>query len=48
MKKMKKGFAVMSKEKRREIAARGGRASGGNFKNNPERARLCGKKGGSK
>jgi general stress protein YciG len=42
----KRGFASMDKEKRREIAAKGGRASGGNFKNNPQRAAEAGRKGG--
>ena len=43
----KRGFAAMSAEKQREIASKGGKASGGNFKNNPERASKAGKKGGS-
>lgn len=42
----KRGFASMSEERRREIASKGGRASGGNFKHNPERAREAGRKGG--
>ena len=33
-------------EKQREIAAKGGRASGGNFANDPERAAEAGRKGG--
>lgn len=44
--KSTRGFASMSEEKKREIARRGGMASGGNFKNNRERAREAGKKGG--
>ena len=43
----KRGFASMSKEKQREIASKGGQASGGNFKNDPQRASEAGKKGGS-
>lgn len=46
MTKIKKGFAGMPPEKVREIAANGGRASGGNFKNNPTRAIAAGRKGG--
>lgn len=45
-KSSKRGFASMSPDKQREIASKGGKASGGNFKNNPERAREAGKKGG--
>lgn len=41
-----RGFAAMSLEKRREIAAKGGSMSPGNFKNDRERARLAGEKGG--
>ncbi len=44
----KRGFASMSKEKQRAIASKGGKASGGNFKHNPTRAKLAGKKGGSR
>lgn len=43
----KQGFASMSPEKRREIASKGGKASGGNFKNDRERASQAGKRGGS-
>jgi general stress protein YciG len=51
MAKQMRGFACMSVEKRREIAARGGRAQGkktnsGNFANNPARAAKAGAKGG--
>lgn len=42
-----RGFASMDENRQREIASKGGRASGGNFKNNPERAREAGRKGGS-
>lgn len=42
----KRGFASMDPEKRREIASKGGRASGGNFKNDPRRAAEAGRKGG--
>lgn len=38
----------MDPEKQREIASKGGSASGGNFKNDPDRARAAGKVGGSK
>lgn len=44
----KRGFAAMDEAKRREIARKGGRASGGNFKHNPKRASEAGKKGGSR
>ena len=44
--KSKRGFASMDEETRREIARKGGQASGGNFKNDPERASEAGKKGG--
>ena len=40
-----RGFASMDPKKQREIASKGGRASGGNFKNDPERASEAGKKG---
>ncbi len=43
----KRGFASMDADKRREIASKGGKASGGNFKNDPQRASEAGKKGGS-
>lgn len=42
-----RGFASMDEDKQREIASKGGKASGGNFKNNPQRASEAGKKGGS-
>jgi uncharacterized protein len=41
-----RGFASMDDEQQREIASKGGKASGGNFKNDPERASEAGKKGG--
>jgi general stress protein YciG len=41
-----RGFASMSEEERREIASKGGQASGGNFKNDREKASRAGKKGG--
>lgn len=44
----KRGFASMDEKKQREIASMGGKASGGNFKNDTERASKAGKKGGSK
>jgi len=40
-----RGFAAMDENKQREIAAKGGRASGGNFANDPQRASEAGKKG---
>lgn len=39
------GFASMDESKRKNIASKGGSASGGNFKNNPQRASKEGKKG---
>jgi general stress protein YciG len=36
----------MDDEKQREISAKGGKESGGNFKNDPQRAAEAGKKGG--
>jgi len=44
----KRGFASMSPEERVKYARKGGRMSGGNFKNNPERARAAGRKGGQR
>ena len=46
IRKARRGFASMSAEKQREIASEGGKPSGGNFKNDPERASEAGKKGG--
>ena len=49
MAKAKKGFAVMSPEKRREIASLGGQASPANFARLPkERVQEIGRKGGKK
>ncbi|AWM89071.1 general stress protein [Microvirga sp. 17 mud 1-3] len=36
----------MDKNKQHEIAKKGGEASGGNFKNDPEKASEAGRKGG--
>ncbi len=44
--KSKRGFASMDEDKQREIASKGGQASGGNFKNDREKASEAGKKGG--
>lgn len=41
-----RGFSSMDKNKQREIASEGGRASGGNFANDPKRASEAGRKGG--
>jgi len=41
-----RGFAVMDEDEQREIASKGGSASPGNFKNDPERAAEAGRKGG--
>jgi general stress protein YciG len=38
----------MSESKQREIASKGGSASGGNFKNDREKASAAGQKGGEK
>lgn len=40
-----RGFAAMDEAKQREIASKGGKASGGNFANDPRRASEAGKKG---
>ena len=40
-----RGFASMDEDKQREIASKGGKASGGNFKNDREKASEAGKKG---
>ena len=42
----KRGFASMNDDKQRQIASKGGKASGGNFKNDRQKAREAGKKGG--
>jgi general stress protein YciG len=46
MAKSERGFAAMSERKQREIASKGGSASGGNFKNDREKASEAGRKGG--
>jgi len=43
-----RGFAAMDAARQREIARMGGKASGGNFRNDPERAALAGQKGGQR
>lgn len=40
-----RGFADMDETKQRAIASKGGKASGGNFKNDPARASAAGKRG---
>ncbi len=40
-----RGFASMDESKQREIASKGGQASGGNFKNDTAKASQAGKKG---
>jgi general stress protein YciG len=40
------GFAAMDPEEQREITRKGEQKSGGNFKNNPGKAREAGRKGG--
>ena len=42
----KRGFASMDPDRQRQIASKGGKASGGNFKKDPQRASRAGKKGG--
>ncbi len=42
----KRGFASMDEDKQREIASKGGKASGGQFKSGDERTRKAAKKGG--
>lgn len=46
--KSRRGFAAMDRAKQREIASKGGRASGGNFRNDPARASEAGRKGGER
>lgn len=43
--KQRRGFASMSDEKKRAIAAMGGKASPGNFARDPKRASEAGKRG---
>ncbi len=45
-KKSRRGFASMDPDKQRQIASKGGKASGGNFAHNPARAAIAGRKGG--
>ena len=45
MAKSNRGFASMDPNKQREIASKGGRASGGNFANDPARASVAGREG---
>jgi general stress protein YciG len=40
-----RGFASMDEDKQREIASKGGKASGGNFANDRKKASEAGKKG---
>ena len=42
----RRGFAAMDPQKQREIASKGGKASGGNFANNRDRAAAAGREGG--
>ena len=42
----KRGFASMDPDKQREIASKGGKASGGQFKAGDERTKRAAKKGG--
>lgn len=44
----KRGFGSMDPDMQREIASEGGKASGGNFKNDRKKASEAGKKGGSR
>jgi general stress protein YciG len=41
-----RGFASMDEDKQRDIARKGGHASGGNFRNDPDRAAEAGRSGG--
>lgn len=43
-----RGFAAMDPELQRKIASKGGKASGGNFKHDRQKAQEAGRKGGSK
>ncbi len=42
----KRGFASMDESKQKEIASKGGKASGGNFAKDRKKASEAGKKGG--
>lgn len=44
----KRGFASMDEDKRRDAASKGGKESGGNFRNDPEKASEADRKGGQK
>jgi len=44
--KAKRGFAAMDSQRQREIASKGGKASGGNFANDRSRAAEAGRVGG--
>jgi len=44
--KAKRGFAAMDPARQREIASKGGKASGGNFANDRSRAAEAGRVGG--
>lgn len=44
--KSNRGFAAMDEQRQREIASKGGSASGGNFANDRARAAEAGRKGG--
>ena len=44
--KAKRGFAAMDPQRQREIASKGGKASGGNFANDRSRAAEAGRVGG--
>lgn len=44
----KRGFASMDPDRQREIASKGGKASGGKFTKGSQRASEAGKKGGSR
>lgn len=46
--KSNRGFASMDEAKRKEISSKGGKASGGNFKHDRQKASEAGKKGGSR
>ena len=46
LKTSKRGFAAMDPALQREIASKGGKASGGNFANNRDRAAAAGREGG--
>jgi hypothetical protein len=41
-----RGFGAMDKNKQRQIASEGGKASSGNFANNRQRAAEAGRQGG--